>query len=140
MYITHSLLSDEDWNTLAEAAKWSRNNADVLVDTHWIGGDPNKLEVYGWASWSPRAGICTLRNPSDKPQTYSMDVAKAFELPPGAPRIFQARSPWHENRDRENKDKNKNDDAKSIRLVAGEPHTISLKPFEVLNLEALPEH
>ncbi len=148
MYITHSLLSDEDWNTLAEAAKWSRNNADVLVDTHWIGGDPNKLEVYGWASWSPRAGICTLRNPSDKPQTYSVDVAKAFELPPGAPRIFQARSPWHENPWRENEtkdkdndnDKNKINDAKSIRLVAGEPYMISLKPFEVLNLEALPEH
>ncbi|HLX86302.1 MAG TPA: enterotoxin [Terriglobales bacterium] len=141
MYITHSLLSDEDWNTLAEAAKWSRNNADVLVDTHWIGGDPNKLEVYGWASWSPRAGIFTLRNPSDKPQTYSLDVAKAFELPPSAPRIFLARSPWRENKNKDSdSDKNKNNDAKLIRLVAGESYTISLKPFEVLNLEASPEH
>jgi hypothetical protein len=128
MYITHSLLSEEDWNTLAEAAHWSRNNADVLVDTHWIGGDPKKLEVYGWASWSPRAGILTLRNPSDKPQTYSIDVAQSFELPLHAPRTFQARSPWHKDRD-----------TKPIRLKAGEPYTFSLRPWEVLNLEALPE-
>ncbi len=132
MYITHSLLSDQDWNTLAEAANWSRNNADVLVDTHWVGGDPNKLEVYGWASWSPRAGILTLRNPSDKPQTYSVDVARAFELPLHAPRTFQAHSPW-------SKDKDKDRDTKPVRLAADEPHTFSLRPFEVLNLEALPE-
>jgi hypothetical protein len=131
MYVTHSLLSDDDWNTLAEAADWSRKNADILVDTHWIGGDPNKLKVYGWASWSPRAGILTLRNPSDKPQTYIIDVAQAFELPKHAPRTFQARSPW-----RKDKDRNR----KPLWLKAGEPYTLSLNPFEVLNLEAVPEH
>ena len=66
MYVTPSLLSNADWDNLAEAAKWSRDNADVLVDTHWIGGDPAQLEVYGWASWNPRKAILVLRNPSDK--------------------------------------------------------------------------
>ncbi len=37
----------------ALSATWSLANAEVLVDTHWIGGDPAKLEVYGYASWSP---------------------------------------------------------------------------------------
>jgi len=128
MYITHSLLSDEDWDTLAEAANWSRSHADILVDTHWVGGDPNKLEVYGWAAWSPAKGILTLRNPSDKAQGFAIDAAKAFELPAGAPRKFLAHSPWR--RDREDK---------PIVLVSGELHTFTLKPFEVLNLEALPE-
>jgi hypothetical protein len=59
MYITPSLLSDTNWNDLAEAAKWSRANAEVLKDTHWIGGDPEWLEVYGWASWTPGKGILT---------------------------------------------------------------------------------
>src|SRR5579864_7736779 len=81
MYITPSLLSQDDWDNLAEAAKWSRENADVLVDSHWIGGDPGQLEVYGWASWSPRKGILVLRNPSDHPQNISIDIAKAFDLP-----------------------------------------------------------
>src|SRR5208282_4214994 len=36
MYITHSLLSDGDWDVLAEAANWSSSNAIALADTHWI--------------------------------------------------------------------------------------------------------
>ena len=40
MYITPALLTPENWDALAEAAKWSRANADTLVDTHWVGGSP----------------------------------------------------------------------------------------------------
>ena len=47
MYITPSLLSTQNWDDLAEAAKWSRANADVLKDTHWVGGDPAWQQVYG---------------------------------------------------------------------------------------------
>lgn len=35
MYITPSLLTSANWDDLAEAAKWSHRNADVLKDTHW---------------------------------------------------------------------------------------------------------
>ncbi len=127
LYITHSLLTDADWDILAEAAKWSRQNAATLADTHWIGGDPAKLQVYGWAAWSPEKGIITLRNPSDRPQTFSLDVGKAFELPPGAPGKFSGHSPWKA-------------DAKQgqIPLAAGKAHELRLQPFEVLNLEAVP--
>ncbi len=128
LYITHSLLSKEDWDMLAEAAQWARHNANVLIDTHWIGGDPRQLQVYGWAAWSPEKGIITLRNPSDKKQTYALDVAKAFELPVKAPRKYQARSPWLKDRD-----------SKPVSFTAGEPKTLTLAPFEVINLEALPE-
>ena len=128
LYVTHSLLSKEDWDVLAEAAQWARHNADVLIDTHWIGGDPSQLQVYGWAAWSPEKGIITLRNPSDKTRTYALDVAKAFELPQGAPRRYQARSPWLNDRD-----------SKSFSLTAGELKTLTLAPFEVMNLEALPD-
>jgi len=127
MYITHSLLSGADWDTLAEGAKWSRENAATLVDTHWIGGDPGKLEVYGWASWSPEKGILTLRNPSDRAQSFSVDVGGAFELGEGMPRKYSAHSPWKA-------DKN----AEAIALEAGHAHVFVLQPFEVLTLEARP--
>jgi hypothetical protein len=127
MYITHSLLNDNDWDTLAESAKWSRANADTLVDTHWIGGDPAMLEVYGWASWSPRKGILVLRNPSDKPQDFLVDVNRAFELPPDAPRNYEARSPWRQDRPES-----------PIALSANVRHTFHLKPFQVLTLETTP--
>jgi hypothetical protein len=127
MYITPSLLTKENWDAIAEAAKWSRRNASVLRDTHWVGGDPAKLQVYGWASWSPAKAILVLRNPSDQPQQFSVDVAQAFEIPAGSPANFQAKSPWMKDRS-----------TPPIRLSASTPHVFSLAPFEVLTLEAVP--
>lgn len=127
MYITPSLLTKANWDDLAEAAKWSRSNADVLKDTHWIGGDPAWLEVYGWASWSPRMGILVLRNPSDKPQSIRIDIQKAFELPAGVPQTYIAKSPW------------KSDAGQpSIELHANVAHEFQLAPFEVLMLDMTP--
>ncbi|HYV76402.1 MAG TPA: enterotoxin, partial [Candidatus Binatia bacterium] len=127
MYITPSLLSTENWDTLAEAAAWSRANADVLVDTHWIGGDPALLEVYGWASWSPKKAILVLRNPSDKAQDVAIDIERAFELPAKTPRAYTLHSPWKEDREQP-----------GVSVVGGLPHMFSLKPFEVLALEGAP--
>jgi hypothetical protein len=126
MYITPVLTSAE-WDTLAECAKWSRANAATLVDTHWIGGDPKQLEPYGWASWADGNGIVTLRNPSDQPRRFALDVEHAFELPPDAPLSYTARSPWAR-------------DAGSAaqRLMAGSERTIELAPFEVVTLEVKP--
>jgi hypothetical protein len=124
MYISHALLSKNDWDVLAEAANWSRRNAGVLRDTHWIGADPGKLEVYGWAAWSREKAILTLRNPSDQRKSIAIDVGRAFELPPGVPRRFVASSPWKQDRG-----------APPVSLAAGEEHVFMLEPFEVLTLE-----
>ncbi len=128
MYVTPSLLSQENWDVLAEAANWSRANADVLADTHWLGGDPRQLQVYGHAAWSPRRGILSLRNPSDKPQSIAIDVARAFELPSGAREGYTARSAWREDRNRT-----------PISMAAGRPHRFELAPFEVLTLNVDPQ-
>jgi hypothetical protein len=128
MYVTPTLTGAE-WDTLAEAAKWSRRNAGTLVDTHWLGGDPKKLEVYGWASWSPEKGIVTLRNPGTESRRFALDVASAFELPDGASRDYAARSPWARDRGRA-----------PVRLQAGNEQVVDLAPFEVVTLEATPVH
>jgi hypothetical protein len=127
LYLTPSLLDAKTWDALAEAAIWSRNNADVLVDTHWAGGDPAKGEVYGWASWSKRKGILALRNPKDTSGQITVDIGKAFELPPGAAQTYSLKSPWKENVT-----------AKPITLSAGNAHTFELEPFEVLVWDAEP--
>lgn len=127
MYITPSLLSTQDWDTLAQAAKWSRANADVLRDTHWIGGDPGRLDVYGWASWSPKKAIVTFRNPDDKPQLAVIDLQRQLELPQGAVRDFSVQDVWHSGGSEVPKT-----------LDAEHPATIKLAPFEVLTLELTP--
>lgn len=126
MYVTPALLSQQNWDDLAEAAKWSRANADTLVDTHWIGGRPADGEVYGWAAWSPRKGILTLRNPSAATQTIKIDPAEAFELPETAARKYSLVSPFA-------------DQALEAReLAVGTQTAFKLKPFEVLVVEARP--
>ena len=127
LYIQPGKLTTDDWRVLAEAAKWSRANADVLVDTHWIGGDPSKMEVYGYASWTPRKGIVMLRNPDDQRREFALEVSAVFELPAGAVRNFTLRSPWAEDVARP-----------ALSAEAGQSLMLALKPFEVLILEAKP--
>jgi hypothetical protein len=129
MYISPALLKPSDWDHLAEAAKWSAANASILMDTHWVGGDPAELEIYGWASWSPAKGILVLRNPSDQEQSIDIDVANVFELPRGAAQHYTAVSPWKEDAAKY---------AAPVSLVAGQPRHFTLSPFEVLVLEASP--
>ncbi len=125
LYVTPAFLSPSDWDTLAEAARWSRVNAATLRDTHWIGGDPARREVYGWGAWSPGRGIVTLRNPDERAQTFALEIGSAWELPEGAPRRYRARSPWTADRRRS-----------EIALKSGKPVTLTLSPFEVRTLEA----
>ncbi len=127
MYITPSLLAPQDWDVLAETAKWSRENAETLKDSHWIGGDPARLEVYGWAAWSPGKGIVTLRNPSDKPQDFTATLQGLLELPAGSPSRFSARSPW-----------NRDGNSPAQAIPSKEPYTFHLRPFQVLTLELMP--
>jgi len=126
MYITPSLLSESDWNVLAEAAKWSRANADVLRDTHWIGSDPGRLDVYGWAAWSQHKSIITLRNPDARPQMAVIDLQRQLELPKNAARRFRVHDVWNSGGDIPG------------HLDADHVSTITLAPFEVLTLELTP--
>ncbi|WP_252145640.1 enterotoxin [Yokenella regensburgei] len=124
LYITPSMLNKAKWDALAQAAKWSRDNASVLVDTHWIGGDPTALEAYGWASWSKDKAILGLRNPSDKPQTYYLNLVKDFELPQGATSQFTLKPVYGNN--------------STIPANYKEAVVITLKPLETVVLEATP--
>ncbi len=132
MYISHDLLSAGDWDTLAEAARWARRRASILRDTHWIGGDPQALEVYGHAAWSPRGAVLALRNPSDTAQTIAVDPADAFELPASTRAArFRLRSPFA--RDQWGAPASR----AAVTLEAGSRHAFTLRPFEVQVFEAV---
>lgn len=127
LYVTPSMMEPPMWDALAKAATWSRDHADVLVDVHWIGGDPGEGQVYGYASWSPRKGILILRNPSDTKAEFNIDVRDAFELPAGAAERYRIVDP------REPKARRS-----ALILRAGQQHSFELEPFETLVLEAIP--
>jgi hypothetical protein len=127
MYVTPSNLTADNWDILAESANWSRANASILRDTHWVGGDPAAFDAYGWAAWTPEKATLTLRNPSDQREFIAVDAQEAFELPEGTTGRFSVRSPWKADADEA-----------PFEMRAGEPHVFELAPFQVLNLEATP--
>lgn len=127
LYITPQMFTPAMWDLLAEGANWSRRNADVLVDTHWIGGDPGQGQVYGWAAWTARQGMLALRNPRPQPASIAIDVREAFELPREAAQSYRLVTPW----------KSATMPAPVV-VQAGQPHTFSLPPFAVLVYDAIP--
>jgi len=127
LYVSPDLLSERNWDELAAAAKWARAHAATLRDSHWIGGDPARLQVYGWASWSPGQAIVTLRNPSDQPQDFALDIGAALALPAQEARRWRATPAF--------------DKAAAPRaLAAGQPAVVRLAPFQVLVWELSPTH
>ena len=124
MYISPDLLTAADWDTLAASAKWARARAAVLRDSHWIGGDPLRGDVYGWAAWSPARSVIALRNPSDHAQDFVLDLRAALELPAQAATQFHAQPAYADGEPRE--------------LDAMVATRIHLEPFQVLVWDLAP--
>ncbi len=83
-YVSPHLMSQKWWDALADGIKWLRANKETLRDVHWVGGEPKKEEVYGYASWSESKGILILRNPAGTSKTFKSSLSKVFELPSDA--------------------------------------------------------
>ncbi len=88
LYIDHELMSAKNngelWRELATCIEWHRANADVLADTHWVGGNPwdgMRANVYGWAAWNAEKSTLALRNPCSTPQTFTTTLREALDIP-----------------------------------------------------------
>lgn len=118
LYLTPAMMNERAWDDVAEAVRWSRRFADVTADTHWVGGDPEKLEVYGYCSWrKDRGATLALRNPDDQPRSITLSAA-IFE--PTEKGSISLGSSYADQR------------IKNITLPEDGTVTISLEPFEVL--------
>jgi hypothetical protein len=121
-------MKSEFWPVLAGAVKWVRSNEDVLYDTHWIGGSPLNMEVYGFASWTPGKGIITLRNPDDKPKDFEFILDNILEIPGSYKGNFQLKSARCDDIDKT-----------VLKIASGESTRLQLKPFETKIIEVMPE-
>ena len=138
LYVDQDLMSQENgklWDELAACIKWTRRNADVLADIHWVGGNPwdrsaGDGDIYGWAAWSPEKCTLTLRNSSDSEKTLSSTLREILDVPPMVKKDkVTFRSSFKDQRNIPG-------------LVGGaidvdEPISITLKPQEVIVLEGV---
>ncbi|WP_158796676.1 hypothetical protein [Pedobacter sp. L105] len=81
LYVNPHLLNTADWDCLKKAANWSKAHKKALADIHWVGGNPVKGEVYGYAGWADQKGVMTLRNPTGLAKTFTVNVKQALDIP-----------------------------------------------------------
>ena len=82
--LMNSINGGKLWEDLADLIKWQKQNEDVLMDAHWVGGDPwtgSKAEIYGWASWNGVKATLALRNGANSAQKITITLREAFEIP-----------------------------------------------------------
>jgi hypothetical protein len=123
LYVNPHKLTTNDWNCIREAANWSKAHKEQLADVHWVGGNPEKGMVYGYAGWANRKGVLTLRNPTALPQSVTINVKKVFEIPSGLDsnyRFYDART------------------LAKGQVYSGNNITITLTPYEVKVLNVKP--
>ena len=120
LYLTPSMMTDTAWDQLAEAAKWAHAHAEVLRDAHWVGGNPSKLEPYGYAAWNSREATLMVRNPDDQSRTLELESTEVFDLPAKHTGSVTLKSPYADQR------------VKTLTIPAGQKITVTLEPFEVL--------
>lgn len=126
LYINPHKLNTANWNCLAKASNWARENECIMPDVHWVGGDPAKSEVYGYAAWSPGKAVLSLRNPSNVEKLFEINVAGVFELPDHVSDEYL----FYETRK-----VSANGGRKE--LAQGKSFKITLQPFEVKVFDAL---
>ena len=124
LYLSPDLMNAKTWDDLAEAIRWNRRHAGVLVDSHWVQGDPYKSEPYAYASWRRNEGVICIRNPDDKPREITFDIGVAFELPAAAAKRYRLSAAYSDQ------------SIQKVDAESGVSTTLTLKPFEVLVFDA----
>jgi len=94
LYVPPASLAEEYKELLAAVLRWSQSpavNAIVLADTRQVLGNPNKLEVYGYAHFTPQnRGIVVVRNPSLETQATDLVLDESAGMHPDS-RRYQVR-------------------------------------------------
>jgi hypothetical protein len=128
LYINPHKLNTANWDCLAAAAKWAKENESVMADVHWVGGDPLKGEIYGFAAWSQEKAVLSLRNPSTEEKTFEVNVARVFDLPGHVDDnyLFYDVREWKKS-------------GKKELSARGQRFSITLQPFENKVFDAIPE-
>ncbi|KAF4742390.1 hypothetical protein FOZ63_025268 [Perkinsus olseni] len=63
LYIQPEELTKEYWKILADGVRFHGKFQSILRQVQWIGGDPERGQLYGWATSNNSDGVFGMRNP-----------------------------------------------------------------------------
>lgn len=78
LYLKTKVLSDSDWDVLAEGIKWAHKIFPAFERVKMYGGDPRQKQLYGYSGWKDDMGYISMHNPSDKPQKLTLTLNRAI--------------------------------------------------------------
>ncbi|MFV0555046.1 MAG: hypothetical protein ACK5LR_10140 [Mangrovibacterium sp.] len=80
LYIKTDVLSQSDWDVLADGLKWVEKMFPYFKGARMHGGSPKLKEIYGYTGWAEEGGYVSLHNPSEETKTYSFTLDRAMGL------------------------------------------------------------
>ncbi len=136
LYVDNDIMTNLDlWKDLAECIKWFRGNADVLDDTHWVGGNPwdnntKSGSIYGWASWNAKKSTLALRNSSKEEKTLKATLRQILDVPAFVQGSITLKDSF--------KDQRKLAGISGATIPLDKEIAFTLKPFEVFVFDGRP--
>ena len=89
LYVKPKVLSDSDWNVLAEGVRWSHEFFPTFRRARMHGGDPGQRAVYGYSGWDgTNKGFVSIHNPSKEPQEYTLKLDRRLGMVPDASAVY----------------------------------------------------
>lgn len=78
LYYSYNLFNENKWKINADVLKFIKENYHILKNSKLIGEPANTGKIYGYSAWTDSEGIISLRNPSNKKQSYSLKLEKSI--------------------------------------------------------------
>lgn len=119
LYYSFNMMTPAKWKANGDVLKWARANYHILQHAQLIGKTPVQNEVYGYSAWTDTEGVLSLRNPTDKPATYQINLDELIGVKDTVQNVYRYNV------------YNKSDSETEEKFSRGASFTVTLKPFEV---------
>lgn len=119
LYYSYNMMSDSKWQATADVLKWAKANFHILRKSTFVGGDPEKNNVYGYSCFTDEEGILSLRNPTNESKTFKVTLDRLIGITENVQGLNR-----YNVYDESNQETN---DTFSF----GDSFTVELKPFEI---------
>lgn len=80
LYIKTHVLSESDWDVMAEGLKWIQAYFPAFKQVKMYGGNPREKKVYGYSGWKDDLGYISIHNPADKPQKLTVTLDRSLGI------------------------------------------------------------
>lgn len=125
LYYSYKMMNEGNkWAINADVLHWIDEHFNILKHAKLIGNTPAQGSPYGYSAWEGQEGIVSVRNPSDQPKEFTIQLDRTIGMPEGLKGLYRT-TVWAylSNVQVETKD--------SLLFDYGERITLNLQPGEV---------